>query len=259
MVRISLDLFRAASREAHTAEPANSLCSWNPNAITIFGNVQFLALGLYVWSVGGTSTCASPLWLALAVSCVVRVYADWLDGMHARATGQTSVVGSFLDHAMDVVSIPLTLYLLFLCLGIQPADPICLLAVVATSCGLFASLWTSFLSGVLYPDEMAELLFGWASPVAFFCASLLGSGFLGNAGFYVGALIAASGTVNILSMVVQASTIEVRAGVKRMYAYLSPFSHCFARLIPLQSRPCHSSYLLRAHIKKTNMSAIQHR
>lgn len=63
-----------------------------PNQLTIMGLGANIAAGLVL-------ATGQPLWGALAVLCASLL--DMLDGLVARATGQTTPFGAFLDSTLD--------------------------------------------------------------------------------------------------------------------------------------------------------------
>jgi phosphatidylglycerophosphate synthase len=186
---------------------ASVLPSWlHPNAITIAVNAQFIGLAVAVAvghaPEGGSQATPGPLpstapgaglahpaWLgALGLSCLLREYGDWVDGTHARNTGQCTVVGSLLDHAADCVSLPLTFLAMQLALGVDAASTLLPATALATLLGLFFTHWHSYLSGALHPDELSHILMGWVTPALF-----LGCGLWGSHVTHVAGLVAAGG------------------------------------------------------------------
>jgi phosphatidylglycerophosphate synthase len=118
---------------------------------------------------------------------------DWCDGIHARNIKKCSVLGSFLDHSLDAVSIPLTVALMQR--GFETyetegqtysfASNISLLALISTELGLFMSIYGSFMKNEFVPNELAELLFGWVSPALFAYVGVTGFNSCGSAGPYI--------------------------------------------------------------------------
>jgi len=74
----------------------------HPNVITLIGQAcaVLAALAAY-WAARGTTA----LYPACALLHFVYLASDNVDGMHARRTGQTSLVGELLDHGLDGIAI----------------------------------------------------------------------------------------------------------------------------------------------------------
>jgi phosphatidylglycerophosphate synthase len=182
----------------------------DPNDITVFGNFQFTLLALFLMvfpPMGEDSGLGlffdSILMLLLAVSTVARVVADWVDGMHARATGQTSVVGSFLDHALDAVNIAITLHLLIISLATPEwywVGPLAYLTNFATMTGMLCGHWHASLTNALAPSEVGEVLFGWAAPLCFILQALFGYGYAGIVGQVLAVALFVGGSLEIIKI-----------------------------------------------------------
>ena len=95
--------------------------SVHPNALSLANHAM-------TWSVflaAATAPYLSPRWALTA-----RIYAalgtfgclvlDNIDGMHARATGQTSKLGEVMDHWLDAINVPLMAGALILTLELDP-------------------------------------------------------------------------------------------------------------------------------------------
>lgn len=157
------------------ATPLSRLVPWlaktgiTPNGLTVLGFVMtlaaayLLASGVFVWG---------------AVVLTIGSFFDMMDGHLARATGQTSVFGAFLDSSLDrysesVILIGLTYY--FAGEG-RPTE------VVLLSATLVGSLMVSYTRaraeglgleckvGIFQRPErvvllVVGLLFGWVTPV----------------------------------------------------------------------------------------------
>jgi phosphatidylglycerophosphate synthase len=66
----------------------------HPNMLTFFGLLSvFIGYGLSRWS-----------YTSMAISVFLYLTFDGIDGIHARTTGQTSIIGEYLDHVFDLIN-----------------------------------------------------------------------------------------------------------------------------------------------------------
>lgn len=131
-----------------------------PNAIThaghlalLAGTVQLLAL----WPSRGVGYVAATLLMQAQVWC------DNADGGHARRTGQSSALGEFLDHGLDVLNVVYIALLTCMGLGVSPGWWVALAVVVPTAVSV--TYWEqshtgTFQLGLLNQIESSVVLSG---------------------------------------------------------------------------------------------------
>lgn len=124
--------------------------SITPNSITIFG--QFCALGGLITAF--LATQGLPLlYVVSGLLWFAYLTADNLDGQHARATGQTSVLGEFLDHGLDGFASGCVLLTCCIVLGMDGIWMAMMLALGAV--GFIVTFWEQYRTGRLILPEIS--------------------------------------------------------------------------------------------------------
>lgn len=124
--------------------------SITPNAITIFG--QFAALAGLITAF--LATQGMPfLYVVSGLMWFTYLTADNLDGQHARATGQTSVLGEFLDHGLDGFASGCLLLTCSIILGMDGIWMAMFLALGAL--GFIVTFWEQYRTGRLILPEIS--------------------------------------------------------------------------------------------------------
>jgi len=124
--------------------------SITPNAITVFG--QFCALGGLITAF--VATQGMPFFYVLSgLLWFAYLTADNLDGQHARATGQTSVLGEFLDHGLDGFASGCVLLTCCIILGMDGIWMAMMLALGAV--GFIVTFWEQYRTGRLILPEIS--------------------------------------------------------------------------------------------------------
>jgi len=77
--------------------------SLSPNYITLSGGFFLISAVTLIWTHDSTLSGKLPTWLYVyGAFCIFMLQTlDALDGKHARVTGQSSMLGQFLDHGLD--------------------------------------------------------------------------------------------------------------------------------------------------------------
>jgi phosphatidylglycerophosphate synthase len=123
-----------------------------PNQITIAGQLAALT-GFLVVVLRPSPSAIS--YLALAGTILFYTVADCIDGLHARATKQTSRLGELLDHWLDAISVPLVV----LALGLAWAAPAWLVVASVAASGFlhFATFVHGFRAGFVHLGAIGML------------------------------------------------------------------------------------------------------
>lgn len=120
-----------------------------PNTITIFGFFCMILSGISVWL-----TFYGYDWAFLTAVVFLFTYTacDNIDGMHARATGQSSRLGEFLDHWLDSFSCIIVNMAMALVLGLHGS----ILVVYCISIGIafFCTIWEHHYTGVFHSGRL---------------------------------------------------------------------------------------------------------
>lgn len=103
----------------NTVSWAGHFAAWTTFVLAASSSFVSRELGLVVLSLAGFAMMAQMIF-------------DNLDGMHARATGQCSKFGEFLDHWLDAIHVPLTAAAIAMSLVISPV----LLVAISLTAGL---------------------------------------------------------------------------------------------------------------------------
>lgn len=116
----------------------------NPNAITHGGHLINL-LGFAVLVAFGQRSGGWPFFFAMAM---VQLYnwCDNADGAHARATGQTSAMGEFLDHGLDLFNATYIAAMGAMAVGAPPVWTFVMILVVVGAAA--ATYWEQAESGM---------------------------------------------------------------------------------------------------------------
>jgi phosphatidylglycerophosphate synthase len=116
----------------------------NPNAITHGGHVINL-IGFVVLLAFGQRSGGWPFFFAMAM---VQLYnwCDNADGAHARATGQCSAMGEFLDHGLDLFNATYIAAMAAMAVGASPVWTFAMVIVVVGAAA--ATYWEQAESGV---------------------------------------------------------------------------------------------------------------
>ena len=115
----------------------------DPNAITHAGHVLNLAGTVLLWVIGIDQPWAC---ITAAIGLQAYLWCDNADGAHARATGQTSTYGEFLDHGLDQLN---TTYIGCLTALALNASPVWFVATVLLTSGAAAvTYWEQSVTGV---------------------------------------------------------------------------------------------------------------
>ena len=140
---------------------------WVPSGLP--ANMITLGSSACMWVVCGLSLNASsfsPTTLALAFLALTQGYLayDHIDGMQAKATGTSSALGEYFDHALDTYHGAILTLSTFALLG---APPLAVLLV------LLSAGFVAFAATMVEQKERGELFFGWfgtlESMLLFFC------------------------------------------------------------------------------------------
>ncbi|MEX2666461.1 CDP-alcohol phosphatidyltransferase family protein [Candidatus Uabimicrobium amorphum] len=120
-----------------------------PNTITIFGFFCMILSGISVWLTFygyDIGFLAAVLFLFAYTAC------DNVDGMHARATGQSSRLGEFLDHWLDSFSCIVVNMAMAIVLGLHGS----ILIVYCISIGIafFCTIWEHHYTGVFHSGRL---------------------------------------------------------------------------------------------------------
>lgn len=123
-----------------------------PNSITILGQVLALSGVLFTF---GAQYYAMPILYAVSAFCWLGyLTADNVDGPHARATGQTSVLGEFLDHGLDGLANGWLLITAALVLQIEGVWMVLFLGLGAM--GFMVTFWEQYRTGRLVIPELSS-------------------------------------------------------------------------------------------------------
>jgi phosphatidylglycerophosphate synthase len=125
--------------------------SVTPNSITIMGQVcAVLGVGL-----AGIATLGYPILYGIsALAWLAYLTADNIDGAHARRTGQTSILGEFLDHGLDGMANGCLLITAALVLHIEGIWMALFLAVGAL--GFVVTFWEQYRTRRLVIPELSS-------------------------------------------------------------------------------------------------------
>ena len=131
-----------------------------PNAITHAGHLALLvgtAQLLAAWPSRGFG------YVAATVLMQAQVWCDNADGGHARRTGQSSPLGEFLDHGLDVLNVAYIALLTCMGLGVSPGWWVALTLLVPTAVSV--TYWEqshtgTFQLGLLNQIESSVVLSG---------------------------------------------------------------------------------------------------
>jgi phosphatidylglycerophosphate synthase len=95
--------------------------SVSPNLISLF-NLFFTWIAFGLAAGAPYLTPLEGMFARIAAGFFIWGYmvTDNLDGIHARATGQTSRLGEFMDHGLDASNIPLVAATLVITIGLEP-------------------------------------------------------------------------------------------------------------------------------------------
>jgi phosphatidylglycerophosphate synthase len=122
-----------------------------PNSITIMG--QFCAVTGVVSA--GLATYGYPILYGLsAIAWLAYLTADNVDGPHARRTGQTSILGEFLDHGLDGFANGALLITTCFVLRIEGLWMALFLAIGAM--GFIVTFWEQYRTGRLVLPELSS-------------------------------------------------------------------------------------------------------
>src|SRR5262249_39798396 len=123
-----------------------------PNTITLFGEGCAVAAALATYFAARGRPALYPLG---AVLLLLYMTADNIDGPHARNTGQTSVLGEFLDHGLDGLASGAVLLGSALVLRLE-GPAMALLAAVGAA-GFLATFWAQYRTGILVAPQLSAM------------------------------------------------------------------------------------------------------
>lgn len=125
--------------------------SITPNTLTIVGQVLAVAAAVTC----GAATFGYPiLYLVSAMMFLAYLTFDNIDGPHARATGQTSPLGEFLDHGLDgMASASL---LVATCFMLQVDGVVMGLLCAIGALGFSIVFWEQFRTGLLVIPKVSS-------------------------------------------------------------------------------------------------------
>ena len=170
----------------------------SPHLLTMVGSAAILpgVIGVAVYSADGCNTQIG-LWLTLTgLGGIVWDILDNLDGKQARRTGTSSILGDFLDHTLDYITLAGMLYVFAtgICMGCDQFSMIFfMLGLVAHECVVWTTWWGRRFSGILFLGAVGQteavILFGvgllqtayaggewWLTPALDIGATVLGRG-----------------------------------------------------------------------------------
>jgi len=122
-----------------------------PNSITLMGQVCAV---IGVVSAGFASYVHPLLYGVSAIAWLAYLTADNVDGPHARRTGQTSVLGEFLDHGLDGFANGAVLLTTCFVLHIEGLWMALFLALGAV--GFVVTFWEQYRTGRLVLPELSS-------------------------------------------------------------------------------------------------------
>jgi len=141
----------------------------SPHLLTMVGSAAILpgVIGVAVYSADGCNTQIG-LWLTLTgLGGIVWDILDNLDGKQARRTGTSSILGDFLDHTLDYITLAGMLYVFAtgICMGCDQFSMIFfMLGLVAHECVVWTTWWGRRFSGILFLGAVGQteavILFG---------------------------------------------------------------------------------------------------
>lgn len=116
-----------------------------PNQITWFGYLSMI-LSLIITITFDYSLASTPRFLPLANLILLFVYfcADFLDGVHARATKQCSSLGALLDHGVDSIVVLVVLLSACSSVGIGITNELGFIAFIFFSGFYFVALFIKY-------------------------------------------------------------------------------------------------------------------
>ena len=116
-----------------------------PNIITICSVFFMLLCSLFTWI-----AFHGARWGFIAAGISVFLYAtgDNVDGIHARATAQTSQMGEFLDHWLDSINVVIVNICIVFVLHLQ--GWVMVLYMVSMTVALFATVWKHHETGIFF-------------------------------------------------------------------------------------------------------------
>ncbi len=109
--------------------------SLTPNTISVGNHLVAWAGVVLVASAAFMDPAAALMARTLAaVTILVNLVMDCLDGMHARNTGQCSRMGELMDHGLDAANVPLNGAVVILAFQL---DPLLLAVAFVTTAGVY--------------------------------------------------------------------------------------------------------------------------
>jgi len=121
-----------------------------PNTITLFGTLWLVAAYLVNAYYLPDFTGPAPRWIFVlsAVSVVVYINLDCIDGKQARRTGSSSPLGQLFDHGCDALSVHLLLANLCCSLGL-PCGVLSTVGVLGVKLPWLLAQWEEYHTGVM--------------------------------------------------------------------------------------------------------------
>ena len=124
-----------------------------PNSITLFGQLCAI-IGVLTAGYASMNAGHAYLYGISAFAWLTYLTADNVDGPHARRTGQTSVLGEFLDHGLDGFANGAILLTTCFVLQIQGLWMVLFLALGAV--GFVVTFWEQYRTGRLVLPELSS-------------------------------------------------------------------------------------------------------
>ena len=123
-----------------------------PNTLTLAAEACAVLAAVAAW---GASQGVRPLYLLSALLLFAYMTGDNIDGQHARRTGQTSVLGEFLDHGLDGLASCAALLCSAFALHVEGVALVILVAL--GSLGFGGIFWAQYRTGLLVTPRISAM------------------------------------------------------------------------------------------------------